>query len=565
MTTRDFIGNRRAFGSAESRFLVLACAAAAAVAAVAVFALLSRNADDGLDLPREYGKAAPSVCETPEWETPEWAGGRSNAPPPAPAPDRPRQGGKRTVSGIVTDSSGSPVGGAKVVLAPVSAPEASAMAGPIGYVSSILDYVERGAEIPWPSAMSLASGRFSMSNVEPGEHYVLVSHRRFRRFVDLVDVPRSEDLKIRLESGLAVAGIVLDSDGKGASGIEVAGFQKTVVGEMEYTTPVRTVTGQDGVFTLDGFDRGTVSVALVIPSGAEIIGVDAKIREVQAGDAGVLFRIIRLGFVEFSALLRATGGPIAGIITAELEDPSAFPDLSAFLVLPVDQQAGLFMVKAPPGTWKLRFHCMGFGSATAAISATAAKTSRLEEPLRFGGLSSLTGSVTAGDQGPAASVFVFIEREHTADPFTAFARTDRDGVFRFMYLPEGLYRIVALKQGHRAAQIRRQVAGDVSAGIVLEQGSGPSGFTSYAYRQRKKLRISIESTEFTIEDFALWLSEISSVRISVSGQVAEAFKTVGTLINLSMHDIPLDHVIRMVAGMHGVVFDEETACFVPGK
>ncbi len=544
----------------------LVCLAAAAVASTVAFFNSLRGGDEAMDLQQHAG-TEPSPWVAPRWAEPVPAVPQPPRDPIAPNPGRenppPGPAGYQRVAGVVLDGSGSAVAGATVILAPPSRLDTPVALGEMGYISSILDSVERGGESSWPSAVSSADGRFEMAKVLPGRHFVLASKKGFLRRVESLDVPASGDLEIRLERGLRVSGSLVDTEGTGVSGIEVAGFQRTRTGEIEFTASSRAVTGETGGWVLEGFEAGTVSVMPVLPQGADLVGIDFKLREASAGDAGIVFRVLRLATVEFTALLKTDGTPL-GIpqMIAEIESGPADLPYSGLRVTPVDISKGRFALKTPPGRFSVRFHSPGLGSALAHYAAQAGCRTELPAPLLFGGGCSLSGRVAASGKA-AAKAFVFLERTGPGDTVTAGTSTAADGAFAFYNLPEGAYRVVVLKKGFKALHAREDVAGGTAAEYSLEEGEGRSGVKpeEYAYDRRKKLRVHVEVQESTLEDFARWLGEISLVRFAAAGDLAASMREEGRTITLTMMDALLEHVILIVTRMQSIEFDEPTATF----
>jgi RNA polymerase sigma factor (sigma-70 family) len=105
-----------------------------------------------------------------------------------------------TVSGRVTDESGEPVAGAEVV------------AGEVPYMSNGI------------SAQTDDEGNYAVINVQEGENFVIVKAEGYAPDLRKVQVVRGQDMQMdfTVKPGGAIAGKVLDEDGKPIEGVHIA-------------------------------------------------------------------------------------------------------------------------------------------------------------------------------------------------------------------------------------------------------------------------------------------------------------------------------------------------------
>jgi protocatechuate 3,4-dioxygenase beta subunit len=490
---------------------------------------------------------------------------RPASPRDGPAPDRapplpPSQIPEFLLRGKVLDGGGAPIAKAMVIVAScthVSWGGKPKAGGPFDHLSTILDLVERGERIPYPWCRTGPEGGFSFSAVA-GEQYLIVMHPGYSRFVERISVTGPMEREISLYAGLTVSGRVVDPQGKGLPGIEVAGFQPTRSGELRYMGSRRVRSDAQGMWSLDGFVGGMVKVSVVLPPGSEAMVLDSALQEVSAGAAGIEFRVLVLGFVRFRARLRK--GPILKTqIYAEVLDK--VDGLTAFRVVPANLALGVFVLKAPPGRWAVRLHSAGFGAVERVFEVKVGVETGDDDPVLFGGEGTLCGTVD--NLSPGATPFVFIEKMGEGLPFTAGLRTTTNGSFGFEGLIPGRYRIVVLQPGRVPAHLEQEVQVDEVLTIVLEAGNllSPLPPGPLPFARQKGMRIFLDVKGFDLVELVSWLAHMSMVPFTVTPDAAETFRKKKRLVDLTLLYLPLEDVVAIIARYCNLTFDRETCRF----
>ena len=181
-----------------------------------------------------------------------------------------------TVSGMIVDSNGQPVPGARVRVADVPSmflqlgvshyePDAKIIAsfGPLSRVISLPSWVKKyDALLPFGDARSGQDGSFVVKGVRPGPSTLLVQKDGFSPFSKSLRVRSLKESKlntVRLQRGTTLRGRFVDGEGKGVSGIKVFAGGKMSVAPIGFMRG-NSVSNAEGRFVVQGLPRGKLWV-----------------------------------------------------------------------------------------------------------------------------------------------------------------------------------------------------------------------------------------------------------------------------------------------------------------
>ena len=187
------------------------------------------------------------------------------------------------VDGVVLSADGQPVGGATVMATPAASQ---------GFEHLI------GSN---PSVQSGADGRFRLEGLSEGRHQVVASLDD-DRVTEVITVPVTAPVELRLERGRKITGRVVDPDGQPVANAEVGAFASSsgVFAMIEPTT-----SQADGRFRLEGVAPGQYRVY----ADSDVGAASEQVTVVDDADATVELRIEAGGTVT---------GRVVGLASAEL-------------------------------------------------------------------------------------------------------------------------------------------------------------------------------------------------------------------------------------------------------
>jgi protocatechuate 3,4-dioxygenase beta subunit len=215
------------------------------------------------------------------------------------------------ITGRVVDEAGRPLAGANVRARNVG--EDRRARGPMAFLGAgteLLDAVSTGAD-----------GRFRLAGLHPGKADLTVTAdgRRLSEMQDLeLLAQQPKDVgDVALSLGQAIAGFILDADGKGVAGaqVSVSSMARLVVNRLEdlprgqigQEFGQRALSGADGRFEISGLAGGQYTVHVVAD------GFDRLSKEdVPAGTRDLRLLPVRLGGLFVQIESEGDGAPVSG-------------------------------------------------------------------------------------------------------------------------------------------------------------------------------------------------------------------------------------------------------------
>jgi hypothetical protein len=227
---------------------------------------------------------------------------------------------------------------------------------------------EPGPEGKWKGGGGVApDGRFSIG--ADGGEYVLEARAPGRKVATLpVSVGASglADVRVELEHGLEMAGRVVDSSGRPASGLSVVANDPEGARSAQYAN-----TQPDGSFRLDGLE----SKAYVVASGSDLSGFAIR-PGVVPGEEPILLRLQPGGRIPLR-VAGPDGQPAQHVYPAARTWEGLHVDLPGTSSSPTETP-GLFELKVPAGTIGLQVGWdKPYGTATVAVRAGETTTAEM--------------------------------------------------------------------------------------------------------------------------------------------------------------------------------------------
>jgi len=385
----------------------------------------------------------------------------------------------RGVFGLVVDAGRRPVAGARVSLVAARSDD---------FMTRIR--AARNPEPP-PGGATDAAGRFEVKNLPAGSYDLQVRARGFARLtVPGLAVPEgtgSSDLgTVMLAPGLAVRGLVTDSQGRPVEGAEIRAKAATR-DPMDFPLnldpgPADTVTAADGSFALEDRSPGesldlTASHAGFGPGTAPGVAVpsEAPVRIVLDANARVSGRAVD-----------PDGRPVAraSIFVSEersvsMGGQSMMTSSGRFHRATSDEDGSFSVTDVSPG--RIRVHAEAPRRQPAELEGVEVKPGQdltgVDVVLRPG--ASVEGRVLAPDGTPVREAHVAVTQASQSD-FSAFsslsATTDGDGRYQIDGVAPGPQTLEARAEGYRrAARDVEVAAGNSTVDFRLERGLEVSG------------------------------------------------------------------------------------------
>jgi len=168
-----------------------------------------------------------------------------------------------------------------------------------------------------------AAGAFSVSVDHPGAYELRVTDERFRTAAAQARAP-GQGVRIVVEPGVAIAGVLVDAQGKPCPSAEVSAYRTGTA--LDEVAAVRAqVTDERGEFTLQGLDPGSyvVTATLTDPGGDWFASI-----AVDAPAARAVLRFERRGQIS-GRVVDASSKPVASaeVIASTDEDPNQAEEL----------------------------------------------------------------------------------------------------------------------------------------------------------------------------------------------------------------------------------------------
>ncbi len=484
---------------------------------------------------------------------------------------------RRLVKGSVTDETGLPLHGVRLVLA-LPWGRGQGFAGP----GEALRMFRETSMSSWPSASSMADGSFQIEATKTGRCFLIADSPSHRQECVQVDVPSGADpeaILLILAKGLSIEGKVVDGlSGKGMEGICVVMRQASRPGfgsddAMEKQVPA----GAEGAFVAGGFRAGQVLLSPKLQGMPEYTTIRQELA-VNAGDLGVRIVIWPLGSVEFMAIPEDGEDPAPVVVQAWVTDvPGAqrypFLPYNAFMPFVRQNSPSIFVLRSIAGTHEYVLEAPGFVPARVEFNVEAGKKTTRTEPVVFSRGASIGGRIKleAVDEGGVIPPW----RGGTCH----FERIDRpEGFIRSVPLgdcsriPES-YSITGLEPGKYLFTILSAGRQPLQAELSVEDG--PNTWDIYLrnrtaasepikprfkYQDRKNVLMTFAVSDVTLDASIEWLSALSGVGLRMGVDVEEDL-----LIQLNVQGIVFGDLLKLMLNMRNLVLDEATGEILPRK
>lgn len=371
------------------------------------------------------------------------------------------------IEGVVLDTSGQSVSGARIWIKPLS-PDGE----PI-------------------TAQSGPNGAFSVRDLGPGA-YELSARRPYDARLSL------EPLELRLEAGEQRRGLrlILESREGHTVRAEVFGNGQKRIAGAEVTAlgaaAAQGRTDQDGVCILDGLPEGDYTFRASAEGYTEI----QQLLTVAPGQTNVAFHLERAGAVSGRVLRAEDGQPIPefeiGLLSPEIEEAPTQPDqpLQRFI-----NEDGSFLLRpAPAGDHTLYARAPGFAPAIQAVTIEADETTEDIE-FRLSAGAQAQGQVTSWEGRPVAGAKLFcgVNSLQVMKKSKPIAFSDPEGRFNLDSLTPGLARISAFHPDYVPSYVDIELnpGQNDSINLVLGQGGVIEGRVTLDGRPVERVGIMV--------------------------------------------------------------------------
>jgi large repetitive protein len=350
------------------------------------------------------------------------------------------------IEGVVLDTSGQAVSGARIWIKPLSPPGETM------------------------TTQSGPNGAFAVRDLGPGT-YELSARRPFDARLSL------EPLVLQLEAGEQRRGLRLILETReghtvraevfGAGQIHIAGAEITALG----TAAAQGRTDQEGGCILEGLPEGDYTFRASAEGYTEM----QQQITVSPGQTNLSFHLERAGAVSGRVLSASDGQPIPefeiGLLSPEIEEAPAQPDqpLQRFI-----NEDGSFLLKpAPAGEHSIYARAPGFSPAIQAVTIQADETTaNIEFHLSAG--AQAEGQVTNWEGRPVAGAKLFcgISSLQVMKKSKPIVFSDPEGRFKLDSLKPGLNRISAFHPDYVPSYVDVELnpRKNNPINLVLEQG-----------------------------------------------------------------------------------------------
>lgn len=301
-----------------------------------------------------------------------------------------------------------------------------------------------------PSASTDESGRFAVEDLERGRKvHVLVSAEGYLPvWIAGVEAPTREPLRLELEVASRLRGQVVDEDGAGVGGARVGVYTEPVTpGELGVAAPSAevsksTTTDGHGVFV---FDELPAVKAFVEVSAAGFQPTPPRSVEIPAGGAAEDLRfVLKRGAVVEGRVTSGGGEPVAGA-RIRLGQWVASTDVDG-----VYRMEGVVPGRHHLFAGHLEYELRG-------------KTVQVEPGVNVFNLVleagwPVSGRVTDDDGAPVGGAHVELIFDGSGPMRRYEATSDADGAIAFPRVVDGVYDVVAARDGYGAVEMTRGLA-----------------------------------------------------------------------------------------------------------
>jgi hypothetical protein len=330
-----------------------------------------------------------------------------------------------------------------------------------------------GDQAPGARTFRTKDGRFEWQGIPPRLWMITAKARGYQRFeLDQVLIPAgsAKEVVMPLRSGHTLRGRVYDeASGAGIASASLA-FREANVGRYQgnFRMRVRTTTGADGSFVLDGVPAGSIFLSVQAPKYAAreidvVVGKQTSPLEIPLSSGGAV-----AGY-----LATADGAPVAGsVAVAHLDEGHAFADRTG--------EAGEFEFDHLPAG---RYQIVGrSGTQEAKREFSLAKDERIDGfvlVLGSGGTRTIRGTVTGVRPEDLNRLRVAAAREKARIPMGE-SPVDARGTFEIQGVEPGAVIVSAYLDLGRQVSKGVQVPPDVDVTVNLDfpRGARLSGIVT---------------------------------------------------------------------------------------
>lgn len=366
-----------------------------------------------------------------------------------------------SITGVVQDASGAPIGGARV---------------------RQTERAARDLVLPWEPdtqgavALTDASGRYRLDALAPGLHTVSATARGYR-FAESRPTAAGGRADLVLLPGGSILGTIWDGSGAPVADAEVRAEAEETRGRS-WASPVVS-TDASGRFAIDGLEAGTYRVVArgdrLAP--AWVSGVAVRERDESSAEL-TLRRAVRV-------LGRLVGpkGPVTGIVSLSQTDSGPVPASARRLLRTKAGASGRFTIEAPPGRGTLAVDAEGHAHTELDLDVPGGRDAVDLGDVKLDVGLAIAGWVRdpAGQPIEGAQLVVYLFRLRSGRPVEA--RSHADGSFVLAGLDPGVQRVsvsatgygdreLRLDAGSRDQEIVLQPAGTI-VGLVVDAGGRP--------------------------------------------------------------------------------------------
>ncbi len=170
-----------------------------------------------------------------------------------------------------------------------------------------------------------SSGKFEIKDVAPGDYKITFTNDKYVKTtqnVTIKDTPLSE-MTVILKKGLKISGMVLEADGKAASGLGVSLSGNSSGSNLDFNERIFKYSelNEDGSFSFGGLPEGKYSIR--ISSSGAFTGKETSMENVSAGTEGILICLAKN--IEINGIvLDETGEVVTGASVTAEDSGSAF-------------------------------------------------------------------------------------------------------------------------------------------------------------------------------------------------------------------------------------------------
>ncbi len=214
-----------------------------------------------------------------------------------------------SMSGIVCDEEGKPISGTKIQLKKTGK-EKSKSSYSIDHRHLFIQTAD-------------SSGKFEIKDLSPGDYKITFANDKYVKTtqkVTIKDTPMGETTVV-LKKGLKISGMVLEADGKPASGLSVSLSEDRSGSDLDFyeRTFKYSELNEDGSFCFDGLPDGKFDI--MISSPGAFTGKETSMEDVRAGTEEILICLAK--DIEINGIVLDESGELVTGASVTAEDSNS--------------------------------------------------------------------------------------------------------------------------------------------------------------------------------------------------------------------------------------------------